>query len=103
MTHDQMLAKLGTTETVFRAYLKKSSDFIKTLSPEELALHKRIHPPSLPAPFLDRNVKPEDISNLYANAPNLVGAFVADIENDAKKRSKPRHKTDAKHKKLSKG
>jgi hypothetical protein len=86
MTHKEMIDKLGTSDTEFKSYLKKSSDFIKTLSPGELALHKRIHPPSLPAPFLDQNVKPEDISSLYASAPNLVGASVALIDNRGGKR-----------------
>jgi hypothetical protein len=81
MTHEEMIAKLRTTDTLFNEYLRKYSEFIGKLSAEELALHKRINPPSLPAPFLKLKVKPEDIQHLFAAAPGLVGTAVRAINN----------------------
>lgn len=81
MTHDQMIAKLGTTDADFSSYVKKSSDFIGSLTPRELQLHKQFSPPSLPAALVNEQGAPENIDALFAAAPRLVGTTVANIEN----------------------
>jgi hypothetical protein len=81
MNKQEMLDKLGTTETEWNSYLTKTSKFIKEdLDDGERELHKRIFSRSTLAILPMDAVDPQELSGLY-EAQKMLATGVFDERN----------------------
>lgn len=79
MTQKEMLDKLGTTQDEFNSYREKTSRYIASLTPGELAIQKKIQPPVSPAQFLGPEVTLDDLTQLIGAGSPIFGTITSNV------------------------